>query len=82
MKTLNDWNKLLYKNALSVRVFVFFFPQSPTKAVYNARHWNHPEPEELLPTPPSRSQAPPVSITPSTGHSTEHLNYKHRRSPL
>ncbi|CAM4708225.1 unnamed protein product [Leuciscus chuanchicus] len=34
--------------------------KSPTKAVYNARHWNHPEPEELLPTPPSRSQAPPA----------------------
>uniref|UniRef100_A0A8C0Y754 Wings apart-like protein homolog n=1 Tax=Cyprinus carpio carpio TaxID=630221 RepID=A0A8C0Y754_CYPCA len=34
--------------------------KSPTKAVYNARHWNQPEPEELLPMPPSRSQAPPV----------------------
>uniref|UniRef100_A0A673HKC8 Wings apart-like protein homolog n=1 Tax=Sinocyclocheilus rhinocerous TaxID=307959 RepID=A0A673HKC8_9TELE len=34
--------------------------KSPTKAVYNARHWNQPEPEELLPVPPSRSQAPPV----------------------
>uniref|UniRef100_A0A9J8CA11 Wings apart-like protein homolog n=1 Tax=Cyprinus carpio carpio TaxID=630221 RepID=A0A9J8CA11_CYPCA len=33
--------------------------KSPTKAVYNARHWNQPEPEELLPMPPSRSQAPP-----------------------
>uniref|UniRef100_A0A8C1VDV2 Wings apart-like protein homolog n=1 Tax=Cyprinus carpio TaxID=7962 RepID=A0A8C1VDV2_CYPCA len=30
--------------------------KSPTKAVYNARHWNQPEPEELLPMPPSRSQ--------------------------
>uniref|UniRef100_A0A673HIV5 Wings apart-like protein homolog n=1 Tax=Sinocyclocheilus rhinocerous TaxID=307959 RepID=A0A673HIV5_9TELE len=30
--------------------------KSPTKAVYNARHWNQPEPEELLPVPPSRSQ--------------------------
>uniref|UniRef100_A0A8C1H5T2 Wings apart-like protein homolog n=1 Tax=Cyprinus carpio carpio TaxID=630221 RepID=A0A8C1H5T2_CYPCA len=35
--------------------------KSPTKAVYNARHWNQPEPEELLPMPPSRSQAPPVT---------------------
>uniref|UniRef100_A0A4W3GFX7 Wings apart-like protein homolog n=1 Tax=Callorhinchus milii TaxID=7868 RepID=A0A4W3GFX7_CALMI len=25
---------------------------SPTKAVYNARHWNQPEPEELPPAPP------------------------------
>uniref|UniRef100_A0A8C1SD30 Wings apart-like protein homolog n=1 Tax=Cyprinus carpio TaxID=7962 RepID=A0A8C1SD30_CYPCA len=31
--------------------------KSPTKAVYNARHWNQPEPEELLPMPPSRSQS-------------------------
>uniref|UniRef100_A0A674BAG7 Wings apart-like protein homolog n=1 Tax=Salmo trutta TaxID=8032 RepID=A0A674BAG7_SALTR len=28
--------------------------QSPAKAVYNARHWNHPEPEEI-PLPPLAS---------------------------
>lgn len=34
--------------------------QSPAKAVYNARHWNQPEPEEI-PTPTlSRSQTAPV----------------------
>uniref|UniRef100_A0A671STG7 Wings apart-like protein homolog n=1 Tax=Sinocyclocheilus anshuiensis TaxID=1608454 RepID=A0A671STG7_9TELE len=46
--------------------------KSPTKAVYNARHWNQPEPEELLPMPPSRSQAPPVSTTPSSKESNTH----------
>uniref|UniRef100_A0A8C2JQZ8 WAPL cohesin release factor b n=1 Tax=Cyprinus carpio TaxID=7962 RepID=A0A8C2JQZ8_CYPCA len=46
--------------------------KSPTKAVYNARHWNQPEPEELLPMPPSRSQAPPVSTTPSSKESNSH----------
>ncbi|KAB5555131.1 hypothetical protein PHYPO_G00029990 [Pangasianodon hypophthalmus] len=35
--------------------------RSPTKAVYNARHWNQPEPEELPPPPPSASQAAPAS---------------------
>ncbi|MCI4383863.1 hypothetical protein PGIGA_G00031550 [Pangasianodon gigas] len=34
--------------------------RSPTKAVYNARHWNQPEPEELPPPPPSASQAAPL----------------------
>uniref|UniRef100_A0A4W3GH01 Wings apart-like protein homolog n=1 Tax=Callorhinchus milii TaxID=7868 RepID=A0A4W3GH01_CALMI len=31
---------------------------SPTKAVYNARHWNQPEPEELPPAPPLSHTAP------------------------
>uniref|UniRef100_A0A3Q0RK20 Wings apart-like protein homolog n=1 Tax=Amphilophus citrinellus TaxID=61819 RepID=A0A3Q0RK20_AMPCI len=30
--------------------------QSPAKAVYNARHWNQPEPEEIPVPPLSRSQ--------------------------
>ncbi|KAB5561915.1 hypothetical protein PHYPO_G00011980 [Pangasianodon hypophthalmus] len=29
------------------------FKKTPTKAVYNARHWNQPEPEEAPPTPHS-----------------------------
>ncbi|XP_030629458.1 wings apart-like protein homolog isoform X2 [Chanos chanos] len=37
--------------------------KSPTKAVYNARHWNRPEPEELPPPPPSRSQATPANLS-------------------
>lgn len=31
--------------------------------MYNARHWNQPETEELPPPPPSASQAAPVSNT-------------------
>uniref|UniRef100_A0A8C7UFM0 Wings apart-like protein homolog n=1 Tax=Oncorhynchus mykiss TaxID=8022 RepID=A0A8C7UFM0_ONCMY len=39
----------------------FCFPlQSPTKAVYNARHWNR-EPEELPPPPVPRSTTAPSS---------------------
>lgn len=34
--------------------------QSPAKAVYNARHWNQPEPEEMPVPPLSRSQTAPV----------------------
>uniref|UniRef100_A0AAR2LJ14 Wings apart-like protein homolog n=1 Tax=Pygocentrus nattereri TaxID=42514 RepID=A0AAR2LJ14_PYGNA len=45
--------------------------QSPTKAVYNARHWNQPEAEELPPPPPSASQATPVSAAGSSGGSKE-----------
>ncbi|KAF5890745.1 wings apart-like protein, partial [Clarias magur] len=40
--------------------------RSPTKAVYNARHWNQPEPEELPPPPPSASQAAPASSSSSS----------------
>uniref|UniRef100_A0A672JS09 WAPL cohesin release factor n=1 Tax=Sinocyclocheilus grahami TaxID=75366 RepID=A0A672JS09_SINGR len=47
--------------------------KSPTKAVYNARHWNQPEPEDLLPMPPSRSQAPPAA---SSGGSKESNTHK------
>ncbi|XP_062859281.1 wings apart-like protein homolog isoform X2 [Trichomycterus rosablanca] len=42
--------------------------RSPTKAVYNARHWNQPEAEELPAPPPSASQATPAS---SSGSSKE-----------
>ncbi|XP_076844117.1 wings apart-like protein homolog isoform X2 [Brachyhypopomus gauderio] len=34
--------------------------RSPTKAVYNARHWNHPETEELPGPPPSLSKTTPA----------------------
>uniref|UniRef100_A0A7N6A2T9 WAPL domain-containing protein n=1 Tax=Anabas testudineus TaxID=64144 RepID=A0A7N6A2T9_ANATE len=34
---------------------------SPAKAVYNARHWNQPEPEEMSVPPLSRSQTAPDS---------------------
>ncbi|XP_052466761.1 wings apart-like protein homolog [Carassius gibelio] len=46
--------------------------KSPTKAVYNARHWNQPEPEELLPMPPSRSQAPPATSSGGSKDSNSH----------
>ncbi|XP_005992237.1 wings apart-like protein homolog [Latimeria chalumnae] len=36
--------------------------RSPTKAVYNARHWNQPEPEELPIPLLSRSQTAPTSL--------------------
>ncbi|XP_061693226.1 wings apart-like protein homolog [Syngnathoides biaculeatus] len=43
--------------------------KSPAKAVYNARHWNQPEPEEI-PTPPlSRSQTAPAILS-SSGSSS------------
>uniref|UniRef100_A0A667ZBF5 Wings apart-like protein homolog n=1 Tax=Myripristis murdjan TaxID=586833 RepID=A0A667ZBF5_9TELE len=35
--------------------------QSPAKAVYNARHWNQPEPEEMPPPPLSRSHTASLS---------------------
>uniref|UniRef100_A0A671YU42 Wings apart-like protein homolog n=1 Tax=Sparus aurata TaxID=8175 RepID=A0A671YU42_SPAAU len=35
--------------------------QSPAKAVYNARHWNQPEPEEIPVPPLPRSQTAPDS---------------------
>ncbi|MGH0156517.1 UNVERIFIED_CONTAM: hypothetical protein FKN15_031709 [Acipenser sinensis] len=44
--------------------------RSPTKAVYNARHWNRPEPEELPPPPLSRFHPAPASI--STKETTAH----------
>lgn len=35
--------------------------QSPAKAVYNARHWNQPEPEEVPAPASSHTVAVPVS---------------------
>ncbi len=35
--------------------------QSPAKAVYNARHWNQPEPEEVSPPASSHTVPGPVS---------------------
>lgn len=43
--------------------FVLTGFQSPAKAVYNARHWNYPEPEEVPVPTLSRSQTAPVSET-------------------
>ncbi|XP_051778802.1 wings apart-like protein homolog [Erpetoichthys calabaricus] len=37
--------------------------RSPTKAVYNARHWNRPESEDLPPPPLSRSQTAPALLS-------------------
>uniref|UniRef100_A0A8C7UGE6 Wings apart-like protein homolog n=1 Tax=Oncorhynchus mykiss TaxID=8022 RepID=A0A8C7UGE6_ONCMY len=46
--------------AMEMRLFFCFPLQSPTKAVYNARHWNR-EPEELPPPPVPRSTTAPSS---------------------
>ncbi|GAA6090637.1 wings apart-like protein homolog isoform X1 [Tachysurus ichikawai] len=46
--------------------------RSPTKAVYNARHWNQPEPEELPSPPPSASQAAPATSSGSSKESNSH----------
>ncbi|XP_053306593.1 wings apart-like protein homolog isoform X2 [Spea bombifrons] len=42
--------------------------RSPTKAVYNARHWNQPESEELPAGPPQKAQTAPAkpAETPSS----------------
>ncbi|XP_077438227.1 wings apart-like protein homolog [Vanacampus margaritifer] len=37
--------------------------KSPAKAVYNARHWNQPEPEEIPVPPLSRSQTAPAILS-------------------
>ncbi|XP_038599500.1 wings apart-like protein homolog [Tachyglossus aculeatus] len=37
--------------------------RSPTKAVYNARHWNHPESEELPAPPVLKTQSVPVRLS-------------------
>uniref|UniRef100_A0AAY4DMW9 Wings apart-like protein homolog n=1 Tax=Denticeps clupeoides TaxID=299321 RepID=A0AAY4DMW9_9TELE len=39
---------------LDIIIFFLSVTQSPTKAVYNARHWNRPESEELPLPPPSQ----------------------------
>ncbi|XP_061086620.1 wings apart-like protein homolog [Conger conger] len=45
--------------------------KSPTKAVYNARHWNRPEAEEL-PPPLSRSQTAPASLSGGSKETNSH----------
>ncbi|KAK1793438.1 hypothetical protein P4O66_011427 [Electrophorus voltai] len=37
--------------------------KSPAKAVYNARHWNHPEPDETPPAPSRTVPAPKHSLS-------------------
>ncbi|KAE8280804.1 Wings apart-like protein-like protein Friend of EBNA2 protein WAPL cohesin release factor [Larimichthys crocea] len=46
--------------------------QSPAKAVYNARHWNQPEPEEIPAPPLSRSQTAPAILSSSSKDSNSH----------
>uniref|UniRef100_A0A7N6AA89 Wings apart-like protein homolog n=1 Tax=Anabas testudineus TaxID=64144 RepID=A0A7N6AA89_ANATE len=46
--------------------------KSPAKAVYNARHWNQPEPEEMSVPPLSRSQTAPAILSSSSKDSNSH----------
>ncbi|XP_019120847.2 wings apart-like protein homolog [Larimichthys crocea] len=46
--------------------------KSPAKAVYNARHWNQPEPEEIPAPPLSRSQTAPAILSSSSKDSNSH----------
>ncbi|XP_038152042.1 wings apart-like protein homolog [Cyprinodon tularosa] len=46
--------------------------KSPSKAVYNARHWNQPEPEEVPVPPLSRAQTSPAILSSSTKDSNSH----------
>ncbi|XP_078128904.1 wings apart-like protein homolog [Sander vitreus] len=46
--------------------------KSPAKAVYNARHWNQPEPEEIPVPPLSRSQTAPAVLSCSSKDSNSH----------
>uniref|UniRef100_A0A4W5N178 Wings apart-like protein homolog n=1 Tax=Hucho hucho TaxID=62062 RepID=A0A4W5N178_9TELE len=48
--------------------------QSPAKAVYNARHWNQPEHEEIPPPPLARAHTAPASI--SSGSSKDTNSHK------
>lgn len=51
--------------------------QSPAKAVYNARHWNHPEPEEIPLPPLACAHTAPVRTT--LGHCQgSALHWSHR----
>ncbi|CAB1343712.1 unnamed protein product, partial [Coregonus sp. 'balchen'] len=47
---------------------------SPAKAVYNARHWNQPEPEEIPPPLLARAHTAPASI--SSGSSKDTNSHK------
>ncbi|XP_028982827.1 wings apart-like protein homolog [Betta splendens] len=46
--------------------------KSPAKAVYNARHWNQPEPEEMSVPPLSRSQTAPAVLSSSSKDNNSH----------
>ncbi|KAM4591444.1 wings apart-like protein homolog [Odontesthes bonariensis] len=46
--------------------------KSPSKAVYNARHWNQPESEEIPAPPLSRSQTAPAMLSSSSKDSNSH----------
>ncbi|XP_016135287.1 wings apart-like protein homolog [Sinocyclocheilus grahami] len=47
--------------------------KSPAKAVYNARHWNQPEPEEVPPSASSRTVAvPKASVSSSSKDTNSH----------
>lgn len=50
--------------------------KSPAKAVYNARHWNQPEPEELPLAPLSRSQTAPAILSSSSSSSKDSNSHK------
>uniref|UniRef100_A0A3P9NX02 Wings apart-like protein homolog n=1 Tax=Poecilia reticulata TaxID=8081 RepID=A0A3P9NX02_POERE len=52
--------------------FVVLCFQSPSKAVYNARHWNQPEPEEIPVPPLSRSQTSPAVLSSGSKDSNSH----------
>nr|DBA15366.1 TPA: hypothetical protein GDO54_004591 [Pyxicephalus adspersus] len=66
----NSWHKKerkLKKKAMSAEVTIEsdmpslgVHKNSPTKAVYNARHWNQPESDELPSAPVSKSQSAPT----------------------
>ncbi|KAJ4948061.1 hypothetical protein JOQ06_019602 [Pogonophryne albipinna] len=52
---------------------IFSVPKkSPAKAVYNARHWNQPEPEEVPVPPLSRAQTAPAILSSSSKDSNSH----------
>uniref|UniRef100_A0A8C8HRD0 Wings apart-like protein homolog n=1 Tax=Oncorhynchus tshawytscha TaxID=74940 RepID=A0A8C8HRD0_ONCTS len=58
--------------AMEMRLFFCFPLQSPTKAVYNARHWNR-EPEELPPPPVPRSTTSSGSSKDANSHKDDGL---------
>ncbi|XP_016297626.1 wings apart-like protein homolog isoform X2 [Sinocyclocheilus anshuiensis] len=46
--------------------------KSPAKAVYNARHWNQPEPEEVPSSASSHTVAVPASVSSSSKDTNSH----------
>lgn len=45
--------------------------KSPAKAVYNARHWNQPEPDEIPAPPLARSKTAPAVLSSSSSSSSK-----------